>query len=85
MLRGIIKKLISTVSLLISDVGDFIVTAAGDNILISASPFSDLKGSIEAVTTYTGNLSAVDLITGSIEVENMTSVLSGNTSGTVRG
>lgn len=66
MFRGILGKLISTVSLLITQAGDFIVTSGGDNILISASPFSDLSGAISIEENFAGTLEAVDLITGSI-------------------
>ena len=67
MFRGILGKLISTVSLLITQAGDFIVTNSGDNILISASPFSDLTGTISVEENYVGKVEAIDLITGTIK------------------
>lgn len=67
MFRGILGKLISTASLLITQAGEFIVTNSGDNILISASPFSDLSGTISVEENFAGAVEAVDLITGTIK------------------
>lgn len=67
MLRGILGKLISTVSLLITQAGEFIVTSGGDNILVTASPFSDLSGTISVEENFAGTVEAVDLITGTIK------------------
>lgn len=67
MFRGILGKLISLVSLLVTSAGDLIVTNSGDNILISASPFSDLSGTISVEENYVGKVEAVDLITGTIK------------------
>lgn len=83
MLRGILEKLISSVALLISSAGDFIVTASGDNILISASPFSDLTGTVTAEDIMTGSITA-STISGRVEIENVYGIPLGSTRGTVR-
>ena len=83
MLRGILEKLISTVSLLVSSAGDFIVTASGDNILIGASPFSDMTGTVTAENIMTGSVTA-STISGKVEIENVYGIPLGSTRGTVR-
>lgn len=80
---GFIKRLKSFTALLISGAGDYIVTASGDNILISANPYSDLSGTITAENVISGTLEA-DTITGTITAETMRGAVSGSVKGAVR-
>lgn len=80
---GLVKKLKSFTALLISGAGDFIVTASGDNILISASPFSDLTGTVTAENVISGILEP-DTITGTVTAETMRGTVSGSVKGAVR-
>ena len=80
---GLVKKLKSFTALLISSAGDFIVTASGDNILISANPFSDLSGTATAENVISGTLEP-DTITGTVTTETMRGAVSGSVKGAVR-
>ena len=56
MFRGILKKLVSSVFLLITSGGDNIVTSGGDMIMASSSHSSDVTGRITAENVISGNL-----------------------------
>lgn len=83
MYSGYFEKLISTESLLVDAVSDYIVTEADDYILIGASPFSSLRGSVEIGEIITGTLDA-DTIDQTISICRINGTVAGGIDGMLR-
>lgn len=83
MYSGYFEKLISTESLLVDAASDYIVTDTADYILIGASPFSSLRGSVEVGDIITGTLDA-DTIDQKISICRINGTVAGGIDGMLR-
>ena len=83
MYSGYFEKLISTESLLVDAASDYIVTDAADYILIGASPFSSLRGSVEIGDIITGTLDA-DTVDQKISICRINGKVAGGIDGMLR-
>lgn len=83
MYSGYFEKLISTESLLVDAASDYIVTDDTDYILIGASPFSSLRGSVEIGDIITGTLDA-DAIGQKIAICRINGTVAGGIDGMLR-
>lgn len=83
MYSGYFEKLISTESLLVDAASDYIVTDTADYILIGASPFSSLRGSVEIGDIITGTLDA-DAVDQKISICRINGTVAGGIDGMLR-
>lgn len=83
MYSGYFEKLISTESLLVDAASDYIATDDDDYILIGASPFSSLRGSVEIGDIITGTLEA-DTVDQMISICRINGTVAGGIDGMLR-
>lgn len=83
MYSGYFEKLISTESLLVDAASDYIVTDTADYILIGASPFSSLRGSVEIGDIITGTLDS-DAVDQKISICRINGTVAGGIDGMLR-
>ena len=83
MYGGYFEELISTESLLVDAERGYIVTDAADYILIGASPFSSLRGSVKIGDIITGTLDA-DTIDQKISICRVNGTVAGGIDGMLR-